>query len=104
MRLLDARRLPGPNLLFSVPAAVLDVECDAEESAKIPAAWQKYVVAMTSALDWPQPEMRWLALNGGLSLAFTVEIDRLYAAAEVNEWCFSAGGGRDAHPGSRAGL
>ena len=90
MRFLDARRLPGPNLLFDVPAAVLDIECDAQLADTIPALWQEHVTAMTAALGWPEPEFNWLPLTGGLSLAFTVEIDRLYAAAEVNEWCFSA--------------
>ncbi|MDJ0916449.1 MAG: Mur ligase family protein [Woeseiaceae bacterium] len=90
MRFLDARRLTGPNLLFDVPAAVLDIECDEGDVDRIPAVWEKHVKTVTDALGWAAPEFNWTRLTGGLSLAFTVEIDQLYAASEINEWSFEA--------------
>ncbi|MDJ0760101.1 MAG: Mur ligase family protein [Woeseiaceae bacterium] len=90
MRFLDARRLTGPNLLFDVPAAILDIECDADEVDRVPDVWKKHVKTITDALGWAEPEFNWIRLTGGLSLAFAVEIDQLYAAAEINEWSFDA--------------
>ena len=89
MQFLDARRLTGPSLLFDQPAAILDIECEPAETDAIDAAWRRAVMRMTKALDWPRPELARQDLTGGLSLAFTVPVDRLYAASELNEWAWA---------------
>ena len=88
MEFLDSRRLPGPNLLFDGPAAVLDVACSAEDADAIEACWRRAVEAMLAALDWRDVEITRKDHIGGLSLGFTAPIDVLYAACEVNQWAW----------------
>ena len=57
MEFIDARRLPGPNLLFDGPAAVLDVACSPEEADAIDACWRTAVEFMLPALGWQQAEL-----------------------------------------------
>ena len=89
MRYLDARRLTGPSLLFDEPAAILDIECTPTEADVIESLWQNRVEEMSAALGWPSPEFARVDLEGGVSLAFTVRIDALYAASEINEWAYA---------------
>jgi cyanophycin synthetase len=44
---------------------------------------------MLDALDWGDATFHAVPLNGGVSLAFTAQIDRLYAASELNEWAYA---------------
>jgi len=89
VRFLDARRLTGPSLLFDVPAAILDIECEPREIDAMHALWLASVKRMSEALDWPRPEFARKDLVGGASFAFTVPIDALYAASELNEWAWA---------------
>ena len=89
MEFLDARRLPGPNLLFDGPAAVLDVGCSAEEADAIESCWRKAVESMLAALEWRGCDIARRNLIGGMSLGFTAPIDVLYAACEINEWAWA---------------
>lgn len=89
MEFLDARRLPGPNLLFDDPAAVLDIECSADEADAIEACWRQAIETMLDALGWRDAEITRKNLVGGMSLGFTAPIDVLYAACEVNEWAWA---------------
>lgn len=90
MLFLDARRLTGPNLHFDVPAAVLDVECTPAEADSLYPAWEACVRQMLESFTWPEPRFSRIDVAGGTSLAFTVPIDALYAASEINEWAFAA--------------
>jgi UDP-N-acetylmuramyl tripeptide synthase len=85
MEFLDARRLTGPSLHFDDPAAVLDVECRKEEADLLFPAWQAAVHALLVEFDWPEPRFSRIDVSGGVSLAFTVPIDGLYAASEITE-------------------
>jgi UDP-N-acetylmuramyl tripeptide synthase len=89
VRLLDSRRLTGPNLLFDVPGAIVDVATDDVPHAAVSGAWRDALRAMLDALDWGGEADAARAFPGGWSLAFTAPIDALYAATEVNEWAFA---------------
>ena len=90
MEFLDARRLTGPSLLFDEPAAILDIACTPAEADAIEPRWRDCVTRMCSALGWAQPSFARKDLAGGVSLAFTAQIDALYAASEINEWAWQA--------------
>lgn len=90
MRLLDSRRLTGPNLLQERPGAVLDVALDpAEAEAAVP-AWQERARALLDAVGWTVEETAVRRFAGGASLAVSAPIDSLYAATEVNEEAWRA--------------
>ena len=89
MEFLDARRLTGPSLLFDGPAAILDVAATASEIDEFVPAWERAVRRMLTEFDWPEPEFREHRLSGGVSVAFTVPIDSLYAASMINEWAYA---------------
>jgi UDP-N-acetylmuramyl tripeptide synthase len=88
MQFLDARRLTGPSLLFDGPAAILDIECEPGEADAVEAIWRASVGRMVESLGWPEPGYSRVDLEGGASFAFTVPIDCLYAASELNEWAW----------------
>lgn len=88
MEFLDARRLTGPSLLFDGPAAVLDVAATTSEIDEFVSLWERAVRRMLTEFDWPEPEFREHRLTGGVSVAFTVPIDSLYAASMINEWAY----------------
>lgn len=91
MEFLDARRLTGPSLLFDKPGTILDIRCTAAEAERLVPVWERQVRRMCAALGWPEPaEFGYVGLLGGISLGFTVPIDALYAASEVNEWAYAA--------------
>ena len=91
MEFLDARRLTGPSLLFDEPGSILDICCDPDEAAQLPAVWERHVRNMLAELDWTdEPDFAAIALTGGVSLGFTAPIDALYAASELNEWAYAA--------------
>jgi hypothetical protein len=107
MEFLDARRLTGPSLLFDGPAAILDVAATASEIDEFVPLWERAVRRMLTEFDWPEPEFREHRLSGGVSVAFTVPIDSLYAASMINEWAYAevaAAMGEDDAPDYAEGL
>lgn len=90
MEFLDARRLTGPSLVLGGPGSILDVSCTPAEADRLIPIWTHHVGRMLEALDWPSARFAACKLEGGVSLAFSAEIDTLYAAAEINEWAWSA--------------
>jgi UDP-N-acetylmuramyl tripeptide synthase len=91
MEVRDSRRLTGPNLVSSGPAAVLDVTVEAQaDPALAAAAWQRHLEPMLGALGWDSAEIFVRIFPGGMSLAFSAPLDALYAATEVNEWAWEA--------------
>lgn len=89
MEFLDARRLTGPSLLFDGPAAILDVACTRDEADLLERSWRDNVGRMRSALGWGDCQYSRKDLIGGVSLAFTAQIDALYAASDINEWAWA---------------
>jgi UDP-N-acetylmuramyl tripeptide synthase len=85
MRILDSRRLTGPNLLLDGPGAILDVELAGLDSERAIAAWRSEARLLLEALGWRDATLAARAHPGGASLAFSAPLDALYAATEVNE-------------------
>lgn len=93
MRVLDSRRLTGPNLLQKREGAVLDISLETEEGdagvAAI-AAWRERARALLDAVGWGGEEVAVRRFPGGASLALSAPVDSLYAATEVNEEAWRA--------------
>jgi cyanophycin synthetase len=87
MRLLDSRRLTGPNLLLDGPGAILDVAVGdpGDDRARAEAAWRLALRGLLGAIGWDGAPIASRPHAGGLNLAFGAPIDVLYAATEVNE-------------------
>ncbi len=90
MKLLDSRRLTGPNLLLDRPGAVVEVALAADEAAAAVAIWQEQARRMLDAVGWSGETLAARVFPGGASLAISAPIDCLYAATEVNEWAWAA--------------
>lgn len=90
MKLLDSRRLTGPNLLLSRAGAVLEVSLEPEEAEGTVTAWRESVKRLLAAVGWTDEEIAVRRFSGGASLAFSAPIDSLYAATEVNELAWTA--------------
>jgi UDP-N-acetylmuramyl tripeptide synthase len=90
MKLLDSRRLTGPNLLWDLEGAVLDVALSDEEAAPVTEAWVRQAGRILEAVGWPAEELCVRRFPGGANLGLSAQIDRLYAATEVNEWALEA--------------
>ena len=87
-RIVDSRRLTGPNLDCVLPGAVLEVTLDASVAAEIPQRWTRIVTSLCHALGWPTPEVRTRPERAGATLFFTAPVDVLMTATEVNEQAF----------------
>lgn len=102
LKLLDSRRLTGPNLWLDRPGAVIEVaiapsgvgglalsgvEALALSGAE---AWESAARRMLDAVGWSGERTAVRRTPGGASLALSAPIDALYAATEVNEWAWEA--------------
>ena len=85
VRVLDSRRLTGPNLLLDGPGAILDVGLEGADPDSAIAAWRTALARLLDALGWSGATVAARAHAQGLNLAFSAPIDVLYAATEVNE-------------------
>jgi cyanophycin synthetase len=90
MKLLDSRRLTGPNLFLDRAGAVLEVSLAPDEAEAVVAAWKENVRSMLEAVGWEGEEVAARCFRGGASLAISAPIDSLYPATEVNEWAWAA--------------
>lgn len=90
MKLLDSRRLTGPNLLWDLEGAVLDVALSEEEARPLTEAWVRQAGRILEAVGWAAEELCVRSFPGGANLGLSAQIDRLYTATEVNEWAFEA--------------
>lgn len=89
MEFLDARRLTGPNVLWSKSGAILDIACTAEEAGRLIPFCEEHIRRMLEVVGWGDESIRHLRLSGGLSIAFSAPIDALYAASAINEWVWA---------------
>ena len=101
MRVLDSRRLTGPNLLLDTHGAILDVALAGLDAEVAIAAWRAALAPLLGAVGWSGATHAARAYPGGVLLAFAAPLDALYAATEVNEaaWHVAAralGGGETA--------
>lgn len=90
MKLLDSRRLTGPNVLWDREGAVLDVALSPEESGRLPEIWAAQARRILDAVGWEREEVAVRRFPGGASLALSAPVDALYAATEVNDWAWTA--------------
>ena len=90
MKLLDSRRLTGPNLLWDLEGAILDVSLEDAEAGPVTEAWIRQAGLILEAMGWGAEELCIRSFPGGASLALSAPIDRLYTATEVNEAAWDA--------------
>ena len=88
--MLDSRRLTGAGLLLDGPGAVIEVRVDDARRDATIAAWREAATRMLAAVGWASERRAVRRYQGGASLAFTAPMDALYAAADLNEWAWSA--------------
>lgn len=105
MRLLDSRRLTGPNLLTRGPAAIVEVELDpGEDLDAAVTAVRGEITRMEAALGLEPSAMavRVFADGRGFALASAARFDVLYAAVDLADWAFASAAaivaGRDPAP------
>lgn len=90
MEMLDSRRLPGANLLWERPGAVIDVNADAALLPQLIEAWKLAARARLDGVGWTEHDCRVRVSKSGASLAISAPLDALYAATEVNESAWTA--------------
>ena len=89
IRITESRRLPGPNLLWDRPGAVMDIAVPDDLADRLLSAWKEAVDLALAAVGWGDEGTMVRRFPGGASLAISAPIDVLYAATEVNEWAFA---------------
>ncbi len=87
---LDSRRVPGPNVLWARPCAVLDLAWDDADAPRAVAAWQSRARQILDAVGWQREDTAVRLFPGGATLALSAPDDALYAATELNEWAWTA--------------
>jgi UDP-N-acetylmuramyl tripeptide synthase len=85
MRVLDSRRLTGPNLLLDRAGAVLDLELADAERDRALAAWRAAATRLLDGVGWRGQVLAMRSFPGGASVAFTAPADALYAATDLND-------------------
>lgn len=90
MKLLESRRLTGPNLLLDRAGAMVEVSLEPGEEEAAVAAWREQARRILDAVGWSEEETAARVFPGGASLVISAPIDGLYAATEVNEWAWAA--------------
>ncbi|MCP5023131.1 MAG: Mur ligase [bacterium] len=86
----DSRRLTGPNLIWDLPGAVLEVQlAEGQAAADVVITWQAQVSLVLESLGLAV-QLTQREYPGGVSLAFAAPIDTLYTAMEINEWAFES--------------
>jgi UDP-N-acetylmuramyl tripeptide synthase len=93
MHRVDSRRLRGPNLQTSEPAAVAEVLLEEGETPRAAAAaWKREATRMCRALGWKGGPKNLVVrpFPGGLALALVAPVDLLFEATEVNEWAIAS--------------
>ncbi len=82
MKLVDSRRLTGPNLVWTHPGALLDV---AFEDAGVVDLWKEEITALRSALSLPDMGLEVLPRAEGAWLLVGGPVDQLYGLIEASE-------------------
>lgn len=108
-KLLDSRRLTGPNVYGKSPGAVVTLGFG--RSFDIDAFIERWKAALARGLA----ELGWTAdchvrcwqregldAQRGAELMFTAPVDRLYAATDLNEWAVERARGEPEHSGALA--
>ena len=88
IKLLDSRRLTGPNLFWDLPGAILDIAIEGESADRLISAWSKQAGTLMEAVGWSCEQTCSRVYDGGVSLVINAPIDVLYTACELNEVAF----------------
>ena len=88
MRLIDPRRLTGPNLLDRRALALVDLGLEAGESpARVREVYLGQLATMREACGWSASVVaHQRGYRGGLLIGFSDPIDTLLASVEMAEW------------------
>ena len=88
MRLVDARRLTGPNHLSRAPLVIVELALDASESADgALAAYRGELGRIRAAFGLERDVMLVTRLHrGGVVIGYEAPIDTMLACAEMSEW------------------
>lgn len=88
MRLVDARRLTGPNHLARAPLVIVEVALDPSESAEgARDAFRAELLRMRAAFGLPGDVTMLTRLHhGGAVFAYEAPVDTMLACAEMSEW------------------
>jgi len=89
IKLLDNRRLTGPNLFWDKPGAVLDIAVEGIPADLVISAWREQVSHLMEALGWCVDDICTRVYQGGASLVISAPVDVLYTACELNEQALS---------------
>ncbi len=89
-RIVDSRRLTGPNLFSSYEGALLHVAFDDAEGKALLGAWYTAAQRLTDRLGWNAHEPVIRRHPGGAQCYVAAPIDALLAATEVNEQAWLA--------------
>lgn len=92
----ESRRLTGCNVYFAGTGAALEVAPGVSFDAATLQRWRDNLQAARQALGWSDAPIVVREHRSGASLAFAAPMDRLYTAAEVNEWAWYEALGRRA--------
>lgn len=90
MRLLDSRRLTGPNLIWERPGAVIDIDFGDLDPDLVVGAWRQSLLKILHELGWDDEQCCVRRFAGGASLAVSAPVDALYTATEINETAWDA--------------
>ncbi len=90
MRIVDSRRLTGPNLLLDGPGAHLEVALHGLDPGRAVACWREEATRLLEGVGWGGAVLAARVHAQGASLAFTAPMDALYSATEVNEAAWHA--------------
>ena len=82
--LKDSRRLPGINLLWDRPGAIIDAAFADDHAERAIALWEAAARTMLDAVGWKEEGTRVRRFPGGANLALSAPLDSLYTATEVN--------------------
>lgn len=86
MRLLDSRRLTGPNLMLGSFAVIAEVAFEpSEDPVQAISTWERELAKMATSLALPPYETIVRHFRGGAALVFTAPLDVLMPATDINE-------------------
>lgn len=89
LHMSSSRRLTGPNLLLDGPGAVLDVGGPRPALDRAIEAWALHARALLGSVGWGGEGAVWRSADVA-ALAVPAPLDRLYAAADLNEAAWEA--------------
>jgi cyanophycin synthetase len=92
MKLIDSRRLTGPNLLSDYPGAIIDIEIDrdGDDIESFITNWQHWMQRAADALGLHNQQAFVRRYRRGASLAVSAPIDVLYAMSDIQDWAYRA--------------